>query len=111
MLAIGPLASAAFVGVLLFHSTADAKPKKSFGCSMQQIQSAEAAPCIAKADDDILKGRPYTHVVYCSSTGKLLCCRADSETSQIIDHSCSLGFIRPGGGSEVPLGTLKEKAR
>jgi hypothetical protein len=87
-----------------------AKPKRpSFGCSMQQIQSAQAAPCIAKADDDILKGRPYVHVVYCSSTGKMLCCRVDNETQQIIDQSCTI-VIRPGSIiGKRPQGTLLPK--
>lgn len=90
-----------------------AKPKKSFGCSMQQIQSTQAAPCLGMAEDDILKGRPYVHIVYCSSTGKMLCCRADSETQQIIDQSCSLNFIRGSATSKAPLGstTLQQKKR
>jgi hypothetical protein len=90
---------------------ASAKPKKpSFGCGIQQIQSAQAAPCIAKADDDILKGRAYTHVVYCSSTGKMLCCRVDNATQQIIDQSCSLSMMRPGIGKRLfGTGTLQQK--
>lgn len=104
------LVSSVALAMALFLSTADAKPKRpSFGCSMNTIQSAKAAPCIAKAEDDILKDRPYVHVVYCSSTGRLLCCRVDSATQQIIDQSCGILSIRPGGTNKPVATTLQKK--
>jgi hypothetical protein len=70
-------------------ATADAaRPKPSFGCSIAQLQSPAASQCIRKAEQDIMAGRPTTHVVYCSSTGKMLCCL--SEGSNIVDQSCEI---------------------
>jgi hypothetical protein len=109
MLAVRFVATAVFV-ILLSHTPIDARPiKPSFGCSMKQIQSEQAAPCIGMADQDILKGRSYTHVVRCSG-GKLQCCKADNATSQIIPGSCGLSLLRQGGVIK-PVGTTLQRSK
>jgi hypothetical protein len=99
------LALAALV-VLTLTTSADAKPKRlTNGCTDQQIQSQAAGQCIDKMQDDIKNNRPTYHALYCSSTGKLLCCQYDQQ-GNTVDHSCDIistranpGIFNPNGGS------------
>jgi len=91
--------------VLIVPSVAGAKPKKSNGCTMAQIQSAAASACMAKLDADVMSGNPTTHALYCSSTGALLCCEYTA-TGQVVDHSCTVVGIRRVNNGLVPNGTL-----
>lgn len=89
--------SALSLGVffILPVDSAAAKPKKivSNGCTMEQIQSPAAGRCIDKMEDDILHNRPTYHAVYCSSTGRMLCCRYD-QAGNTVDHSCEIISMR-----------------
>jgi len=89
-----PAAKTAFVLATLLTlfatSTVEAKPKRlTNGCTDAQIQSGSAGQCIDKMEDDILHNRPTYHALYCSSTGKLLCCQYD-QAGNTVDHSCEI---------------------
>ena len=90
---------------LIVPSVAGAKPKKSNGCTMTQIQSAAASACMAKLDADVSSGSPTQHFLYCSSTGAMLCCEYTS-SGGVVDHSCTVVGIRQVGKGLVPNGTL-----
>jgi hypothetical protein len=76
--------------ILAATGSAEAKPKRlTNGCTDAQIQSAAAGQCIDKMQDDILHNRPTTHALYCSSTGKMLCCQYD-QAGNTVDHSCDI---------------------
>jgi hypothetical protein len=92
------------LAMLSWPVIADAKPKGvKFGCSMAQVQSPAAAACLRQMDQDIMSGKPKQHGLYCSSTGKILCCEYDSN-SAIVDHSCSV----VSGISKSPQGGLNK---
>jgi hypothetical protein len=75
--------------IALLAHPATAKPKiVSNGCTAKQIQSPEASECIDKMEADVLAGRSRLHAVYCSSSGKMLCC--EYEGNKIVDHSCTV---------------------
>jgi len=58
-------------------------------CSAKQIQSPAGARCI----DKNLGLGDMRFVLYCSSTGKLLCCELDDK-GNIKDHSCEVAQLR-----------------
>ena len=59
----------------LSSGQAVAKPKKvSNGCTAGQIQSPAASDCINQMEQDIIHDSPTIHALYCSSSGKILCC-------------------------------------
>lgn len=106
------LAASAALGVAMTlsvgTSTAIAKPKiVSNGCTAQQIQTPEAGQCIDKMQDDILHNRATTHAVYCSSTGRLLCCEYDAQ-GNTVDHSCEIisNISHPLLDFRIPLDNL-----
>ncbi|MGN6486832.1 MAG: hypothetical protein ACTHLT_03285 [Devosia sp.] len=91
---IVPTAKTALIlaALLTLASTAgvEAKPKRlTNGCTDAQIQSASAGQCIDKMQDDIMHNRPTYHALYCSSTGKMLCCQYD-QAGNTVDHSCDI---------------------
>lgn len=99
--------------ILLAPVGVDARPKAiSNGCTAEQIQSSAAGQCINQMQDDILHNRSTFHALYCSSTGKMLCCQYDQQ-GNTVDHSCdiistrvnplSLTPINPGGRPEIAL--------
>lgn len=102
-----PTGSALALAVLValtFTTSADAKPKRlTNGCTDQQIQSKAAGQCIDKMQDDLLHNRPIYHALYCSSTGKLLCCQYD-EKGNTVDHSCEIISTRANPGIFNPNG-------
>lgn len=87
----------------ILAEAAIAKPKiVSNGCTAAQIQSPSASSCIDQMESDIIHNRPTTHAVYCSSTGKILCCAYDGN-GQVVDHSCTVvGLRRPLEGLRAP---------
>lgn len=91
------LAALAILAALAVAGPAEAKPKKivSNGCTVEQIQSPAAGQCIDKMQDDIMHNRPTFHALYCSSTGRMLCCQYD-QAGNTVDHSCEiLNMSRP----------------
>ena len=88
---MGMKVAAAFsiLGIMMFPVIAEAKPKKvSNGCTVEQIQSPSSAACLKQAENDVLNDRATVHALYCSSTGKILCCEYSGNT--IVDHSCTV---------------------
>ena len=82
-------AAVSILGIMMFPVIAEAKPKKvSNGCAVAQIQSPSSSACIKQAEQDILHDRATVHALYCSSTGKILCCEYSGNT--IVDHSCTV---------------------
>lgn len=108
---LGVAAVISIAGFLLSPVIAEAKPKKvSNGCTAGQIQSPAAAGCLRQAESDILNDRPTVHALYCSSTGKILCCEYSGNT--IVDHSCTVvGRTLPKGlpGDMKNLPTLNQQ--
>jgi hypothetical protein len=95
-------------GLLLLSSQgAEAKPKKvSNGCTASQIQSAAAKDCIDKMESDVAHNRRFYHALYCSSSGKMLCCEYDSKTGEQADHSCTVvGKRRPSDAAAQKPGS------
>jgi len=76
--------------VALSASDTSAKPKQLYnGCTAEQIQSPAAAECVKQLNDDLMHNRATTHNLYCSSTGRMLCCQYDAQ-NQVVDHSCDV---------------------
>lgn len=83
------VAAASLMSIIMWPAIADAKPKKvSNGCTAGQIQSAAAADCGHQMEQDIINNAPTMHALYCSSTGKMLCCEYSGNS--IVDHSCTV---------------------
>jgi hypothetical protein len=97
------IAALPVLAIALWPATAGAKQKKvSNGCTLAQIQSPAASNCINQLEQDVLHDRPTIHALYCSSTGRILCCEFDG--GNIVDHSCTVvGRMLP----KVPRGNLE----
>lgn len=93
--------------LLTVTTPAHAKPKQvSNGCTAEQIQSSAASQCINQMQDDILHNRATYHAVYCSSTGKMLCCQYD-QAGNTVDHSCDIISTRFSPGHlDIPFHEL-----
>jgi hypothetical protein len=106
-----PMSKSAFVIATILLALATAAPatatsKDKFGCTGAQTQSPKGAACIDKNKDanGVIWGIKY--VLYCSSTGKLLCCEIN-DNGTIKDHSCSvLGVRRPATFTAPPGGAM-----
>ena len=86
VLAVGALILTALAG----GSPALAVPKlPKSDCGPQQLTTAAARQCFELQYDDAVHDRSTIHYLYCSSTGAILCCKADSN-GNTIDHSCSV---------------------
>ena len=71
-----------------------AKPKSTvFGCSTQDLQTNFASSCIHQAEQDIMNGNSYVHVVICEG-GQQKCCTV-SDSGQI------LNCRRPAGSAAL----------
>ena len=98
-------AAVSIFSIIMWPAMADARPKGvKFTCSAAQVQSPEAAACLAQMEQDISSGKPTLRGLYCSSTGKMLCCQYDTSGS-IVDHSCS---VVSRASSKAPHGVLKK---
>jgi hypothetical protein len=65
-------------------SDAHAKPKSTvFGCSVDDLQTTFASSCIKQADQDIMNGNSYIHVVICEA-GQQKCCTVNG-SGQILN--------------------------
>ena len=103
---MGISAIVTIMSLVLWPAIADAKPKKvSNGCTVAQIQSPAAAECGHQMEQDIINNAPTMHALYCSSSGKILCCEYSGNS--IVDHSCTvvgrkLPKAVPGGLDKLP---------
>ena len=100
-------AAVSIISIIMWPAMADARPKEvKFTCSAAQVQSPAAAACVAQMEQDISSGKPTLRGLYCSSTGKILCCEYD-EGGSIVDHSCS---VVSRVISKAPQGVFLKKA-
>ena len=78
---------------------AQAKPKaKVFGCTTEDLNTNFGSSCVSQAEQDIIKGHSYIHVLVCEG-GQMKCCTMSS-TNQI--QTC-----RKPAGSATLSGGLK----
>lgn len=81
-------------------SDGTAEPKsRVFGCSYDDLQTNFASSCLRQAEQDIIKGHSYIHVVICEG-GQQKCCTI-SDSGQV--QTCR----RPAGSAIMP-GTLNQ---
>ncbi len=90
---------------------AHAKPKKStsFGCTMDDLQTSFAGSCISQAEQDIMKGNSYIHVVVCEAgqqkcctvngSGQILNCRRPAGSAALKQPLQPLTPVKPATGS------------
>ncbi len=84
------------IGIWTFGLPLDghAKPKsRVFGCSTEDLQTNFASSCIRQAEEDIMKGHSYIHVVVCEG-GTQKCCTI-SNSGQV--QTCR----RPAGSAAM----------
>lgn len=73
-----------------------AKPKGTPGsCTTKDLNTTFGASCNDQMQDDIMKNKPYTHVLYCGG-GTMLCCTVDNATGQV--QTCR----KPAGTRVMP---------
>jgi hypothetical protein len=74
-----------------------AKPKQStaFGCTIDDLQTNFAGSCIRQADQDIINGNSYIHVVICEA-GQQKCCTVSSSGAILNCRKPAGSAIRPG---------------
>ncbi len=74
-----------------------AKPKaRVFGCTTADLNTNFGSSCVSQAEQDILQGHSYTHVLVCEG-GQMKCCTISS-TNQI--QTCR----RPAGSAALSGG-------
>jgi hypothetical protein len=99
------------LAIVLWPAFADAKQKKvSNGCTAGQIQSAAAADCGHQMEQDIINNAPTMHALYCSSSGRMLCCEYVGQS--IVDGTCTVvgrRLPRTPTGKLDNLPTLKQQ--
>jgi len=93
---------------------AHAKPKKStsFGCTVDDLQTSFASSCIRQADQDIMNGNSYIHVVVCegdqqkcctvNGSGQILNCRRPAGSAvmrQPLQQMTPMTPTKPAPGS------------
>jgi hypothetical protein len=68
-----------------------AKPPLYNNCTTKQINKAAKTKggkeCWKKNEADLLNNSQTSHVIYCSSSGKYLCCEKD-KNGKIVDNTC-----------------------
>lgn len=88
------------LGLFGLPSDGSAKPKsRVFGCGYDDLQTNFASSCLRQAEQDIINGRPYVHVVVCEG-GQQKCCTV-TDSGQV--QTCR----RPAGSAIMP-GTLNQ---
>lgn len=84
-----------------------AKPKSTvFGCSVDDLQTNFASSCIKQADQDIMNGNSYIHVVICEA-GQQKCCTVSSSGAILNCRKPAGSAIRPGALSQTPVVTRR----
>ena len=79
---------------------AQAKPKsKVFGCTTADLNTNFGSSCVSQAEQDILRGNNYIHVLVCEG-GQMKCCTISNSTNQV--QTC-----RRPAGSAARSGGLK----
>ena len=77
---------------------AQAKPKsKVFGCTTADLNTNFGSSCVSQAEQDILRGNNYIHVLVCEG-GQMKCCTISNSTNQV--QTCR----RPAGSAAMSGG-------
>lgn len=73
-----------------------AKPKQSsvFGCTTEDLNTGFGSSCVSQAEQDIMRGNSYTHVMICEG-GQQKCCTISNGSGQI------LNCRRPAGSAAM----------
>jgi hypothetical protein len=73
-----------------------AKPKRPsvFGCTTEDLNTGFGSSCVSQAEQDIMKGNSYTHVMICEG-GQQKCCTVSNGSGQI------LNCRRPAGSAAM----------
>jgi hypothetical protein len=90
------------IAILIFGLplNAQAKPKsKVFGCTTADLNTNFGSSCVSQAEQDILRGNNYIHVLVCEG-GQMKCCTISNSTNQV--QTC-----RRPAGSAAMSGRLK----
>lgn len=99
---------AVICAVLALPSGAHALPKgtKWQNCTAQDLNTRFGSSCMSQADQDIMSGKSYTHVLFCGSGGMLCCtvndqgqvinCRKPAGSALTIQPSTQMGTITRG---------------
>lgn len=77
--------------LIMTSQAASARPKSVTGdCTKAQLdkykKSKDGKKCTAQGDNDVLSNSKVIHGIYCSSSGKVLCCAYDEKG--IVAGSC-----------------------
>lgn len=98
--------------VLAVTPDASAKPKGTPGqCSMKDLNTNFGASCNDQMQDDIMKNRPYAHVLFCGGE-TMLCCTVDNVTNRVINCRKPAGTrIMPGVGAVGSGGVIGLQSR
>lgn len=76
---------------------AQAKPKaKVFGCTTEDLNTNFGSSCVSQAEQDIIKGHSYIHVLVCEG-GQMKCCTMSS-TQQVLNCRRPAGSAALSGG-------------
>ena len=85
--AIG-LAIIVLAAIALVQPAVARKKAPSFTCTMAQIQSAQAQPCLKKQEQDVMNNAPYAHYVICEKDGAQSVCGSNMCCCQK-GHGCT----------------------
>ena len=97
------LASFAFVGFFMPSGATALMNQKWQNCTAKDLNTTFGSSCMKQADQDILNGKPYRHVLFCGSGGAL-CCTVDENTGQVINCRKPAGSalsVQPSGQMRI----------
>lgn len=106
----------ALTTIAVLQPAAARKKSPSFTCTMSQIQSAQARPCIKKQEQDAFNGAPYPHYVICENDGahaacgsNMCCCQKGHGCAALITSGMKInpGLLdgTPGFSTQAPTAT------
>ena len=106
----------ALTTIAVLQPAAAKKKSSPFTCTMSQIQSAQAQPCIKKQEQDAFNGAPYPHYVICENDGahaacgsNMCCCQKGHGCTALITSGVKInpGLLdgTPGFSTQAPAAT------
>lgn len=95
------------IWVFALPLNAQAKPKaKVFGCTTADLNTNFGSSCVSQAEQDIIRGHSYTHVLVCEG-GQMKCCTTSNSTQQVLNCRRPAGSAAISGGlkslSQTPV--------
>jgi hypothetical protein len=106
----------ALTTIAVVHPAVARKKSSPFTCTMAQIQSAQAQPCLKKQEQDAFNNVPYPHYVICENDGaqsvcgsNMCCCQKGHGCTALITTGMKInpGLLdgNPGFTTQGPAGT------